>query len=148
MYCRPKQRMTQRFLSRSEKGPCTTHWPSPMRRARRVLLPQSPAHYSQSGFSKWLYDHLFRSIPLSKETNGLFCRRECGENVYYRELLTRLTVRQVEKAEEQLSSLFSEVNPRAGTVAEWSRNCQRHGHLIGHVFVIGRQGIDLIFAVL
>ena len=114
-------------------------WPSPMRRTRRVLLPQSPAQ-----FSKWLYDHLFRSISLFEEANGLFCVRDGGVNMYYRELLTRLTVRQVEKVEEQLSSLFNERNPRAGTVAEWSHNYQRHGHLIGHVFVIGRQGIDLI----
>ena len=51
-------------------------------------------------FSKWLYDHLFRSISLSEEANGLFCVREGGDNMYYRELLTRLTVRQVEKVEE------------------------------------------------
>ena len=48
-------------------------------------------------FSKWLYDHLFRSISLSEEANGV---REGGDNMYYRELLTRLTVRQVEKVEE------------------------------------------------
>ena len=99
-------------------------------------------------FHKWLYSHLSRSIPISEEVNGLFCIREGGENQYYQELLTRLTVRQVQKVEENLSSLFNERNPRAGTVAEWSHNCQRHGYLIGHIFVVGRQGIDLLFAVL
>ena len=51
--------------------------------------------------------------------------------------------------EMRLCMQFNQVNPiPAGSIPEWSHDCETQGFHLGHIFVIGRQGIDLIFAAL
>ena len=81
--------------------------------------------------------------------NGLNCGFTNNVPTYYREILTGLSKGQVSKVEVHLRKLFNQDIPApAGSTSEWSQNCERQGLLIGHIFVIGRQGIDLIFAAL
>ena len=68
---------------------------------------------------------------------------------FYREIVTKLNCDQVEKLETHLHILFNQTAPApAGSTTEWSHDCHTRGLLLGHIFVIGRQGIDLIFAAL
>ena len=71
---------------------------------------------------------------------------------FYREILTKLNTQQVEDIEMHLAIQFNQdttpASVPAGLIAEWSRSCEAHDYHLGHFFVIGRQGIDLIFAAL
>ena len=117
-------------------------------------LPNAPCRRgvgpteSGNAFSLWLFEDILTETPLSRRANGLLCGTNNNTNIYYREILTRLNSRQVETIEERLVYLFNQVNPPPrGSTAEWSKECEARGFLLGHIFVIGRQRIDLIFAV-
>ena len=99
-------------------------------------------------FSDWLYVELCSAVSLSRD-NGLNCGAVNNVPTYYREIVTKLSCDQVETLESHLRILFNQTAPApAGSTSDWSHDCQSRGLLLGHIFVIGRQGIDLIFAAL
>ena len=118
--------------------------------AMAMALPHAPcrqgATATESGeiFSEWLYKDLCSAIPLSPEINGLYCSGRNNVPTCYREILMRLNNRQVAVIEMRLSMQFNQDPVPAGSIPEWSHNCETQGFHLGHVFVIGRQGIDLI----
>ena len=118
-------------------------------------LPNAPCRQgrtvTESGliFSDWIYGELCSSTPLSSDVNGMNCGFVNNAPTYYKEILTGLSKREVKKVEAQLRRLFNQDNPPPpGSTSEWSLQCEQQGLLLGHIFVIGRQGIDLIFAAL
>ena len=99
-------------------------------------------------FSDWLYVELYSAVSLSRD-NGLNCGAVNNVPTYYREIVTKLSCDQVETLESHLRILFNQTAPApAGSTSDWSHDCHSRGLLLGHIFVIGRQGIDLIFAAL
>ena len=119
-----------------------------------LALPNAPCRQgvdvTESGklFSDWLYVELCSAVSLCRD-NGLNCGAVNNVPTYYREIVTKLSCDQVETLESHLRILFNQTAPApAGSTSDWSHNCQSRGLLLGHIFVIGRQGIDLIFAAL
>ena len=95
-----------------------------------LALPHAPcrqgATATESGeiFSEWLYKDLCSAIPLSPEINGLNGSGSNNVPTYYREILMRLNNRQVEAIEMRLSMKFNQDPVPAGSIPEWSHNCE------------------------
>ena len=80
----------------------------------------------------------------------MFCRYEGANEINARDVIIRLTVDLVSKVEQELCLLFNNRMPQPGSVSEWSLSCRNRNPdvVIGHIYVVGRLGIDLIFVVL
>ena len=112
-------------------------------------VPQGPT-VTESGvrFGQWLYDNICNAVPLTKSSNELFCNVSNNVSTHYREVLTGMNQDQLAAVEHHLVFLFAQHNPPAGSVPSWSIACEAQGLLLGHIFTVGKQGINLIFACL
>ena len=111
---------------------------------------QQGADATESGqrFGLWLYGSICTAIPLTRPANGVVCNMVNNISFYYREVLTGMNQDQLGELEHHMMSLFAQQKTPVGTTANWSLECEAQGLLLGHVFTVGKQGINLIFAAL
>ena len=132
------------FSTQNDRDPCIIiclrEWAVHQALTLNGAPVQQGADATESGqrFGLWLYGSICNAIPLTRPANGVVCNMVNNISFYYREVLTGMNQDQ----------LFAQQNTPVGTTANWSLECEAQGLLLGHVFTVGKQGINLIFTAL
>ena len=86
---------------------------------------------SEEAFSRYLLDLLLRQTPLDESVNGVRVDEVGGNKIYSANCLQKLLADEYDRAIAVIYHTFAQLNPPAGSVAEWSLNAEVAGHVVG-----------------
>ena len=100
-----------------------------------LTVGQTPSQ-SEENFAKYIYRELVAAAPISEETCGIVKVFSAGTAEYYPYGFQCMCGDELKIVEAKCKRLFNQINPPAGSVAEWSENVEAARLQCGVVFIL------------